>query len=164
MTTNCLIERMTNESKVKVYRKPREYLEKYPDGLMVICSSIPGTKFNGKYYGDEFLLRYSAWGFVNLARDPDYFGLYISHPISAVRYFGVIDEIIDPRKDEHLVEDFRDYEPYESGDKLIMLKSDSIVELDDEIPFEGDPNQIWGFRYTTLDNLIDAETTEELWS
>ncbi len=50
--------------------------------------------------------------FVNLAREPDYFGLYISSLIKAVRYFGVVDEIIDPREDEHPLGDFREYEPY----------------------------------------------------
>ena len=104
---------------------------------MVICTSIPGTQYEGRYYGEEFLLRHSAWGFVNLAREPDYFGLYISSPVKAVRYFGVVDEIIDPREEEHPVDDFREYEPYDEGDKLIMLESDSIIELDDEIPFGG---------------------------
>jgi len=151
---------MPPETKVKLYRKPREYLKKYPDGLMVICTSIPGTQHEARYYGEQFLLRYNAWGFVNLAREPDYFGLYISSPVSAVRYFGVVDEIIDPRDGGHPVEDFREYEPYEDGDKLIMLESDSIIELDDEIPFGGNP--VLGFRYTTLDKFIEAQTTEDL--
>jgi len=151
---------MTTETNAKLYRKPRETLEKYPDGVMVVCISKPGAKFGGRYYGEQFLLRYSAWGFVHLAREPDYFGLYISSPVKAVRYFGVVDEIIDPKEGEHSVEDFRDYEPYEDGDKLIMLESDSIIELDDEIPFGG--NQLFGFRYTTLDRFIDAESTVDL--
>ena len=98
-------------------------------------------------------------GFVNLVRGPDYFGLYISSPVKTVRYFGVVDKIMDPREGEHPVDDFRDYEPYKDGDKLIMLESDKIIELDDEIPFEGEP--MLGFRYTTLDRFIDAESTEE---
>jgi len=151
---------MTTESKVKLYRKPRKDLEKYPDGLTVICTSIPGTQHEGRYYGKEFLLRYGAWGFVNIAKDPDYFGLYVSSPVKGVRYFGVVDEVIDPREGEHPVDDFREYEPYDDGDKLIMLEKDSIIELDDEIPFEGDP--MLGFRYTTLDRFIEAESTEGL--
>jgi len=146
--------------KVKLYRKPREYLEKYSDGLMVICTSIPGGMFEGRYYGEEFLLRYNGWGFVNLGREPDYFALYISSPVRAVRYFGVVNEIIDPREEQHPVENFREYEPYESGDKLIMLEKDSIIELDDEIPFKGGP--VWAFWYTTLDRFIDAESTKDL--
>jgi len=78
----------------------------------------------------------------------------------SLRYFGVVDEIIDARDGGHPVDDFRDYEPYEEGDKLIMLESDSIIELDDEIPFEGDP--LLGFRYTTLDRFIYADNTKEL--
>jgi len=152
---------MPTETKAKLYRKPRKDLEKYPDGLMVICTSIPRTQHEGRYYGEEFLLKYSAWGFVHIAREPDYFGLYISSPVKALRYFGVVNEIIDPREGEHLVDDFREYEPYEDGNKLIMLERDSIIELDDEIPFEG--NLVFGFRYTTLDRFIDAESTQELW-
>jgi len=153
---------MATNTTVKLYRKPREYLEKYPDGLMVICTSFPGIECKNEiYYGEKFLFKYSAWGFVNIAREPDYFGLYISSPVSAVRYFSVIDKIIDPREKEHPVKNFRDYEPYESGDKLIMLKKDSIIELDDEIPFEG--GRLLTFRYTNLDRFIDAETTKDLW-
>ena len=79
----------------------------------------------------------------------------------SLRYFGVVDEIIDARDGGHPVDDFRDYEPYEEGDKLIMLESDSIIELDDEIPFGGDT--VLGFRYTTLEKFIDAKKTEDLW-
>jgi len=152
---------MATDTTVKLYRKPREYLEKYPDGLMIICTSIPGTQFEGRYYGEGFLLRYGGWGFVNLARKPNYFGLYISHPISKVRYFGVVDEIIDPKERNHPVEDFRDYEPYNKGDKLIMLEKDSIIELEDEIPSGGEG--IMSFRYTKLKRFVDAKTTEDLW-
>jgi len=59
------------------------------------------------------------------------------------------------------VDDFREHEPYEDGDKLIMLESDLIIELDDEIPFRGE--SMLGFRYTTLDKFTDTESTEELW-
>jgi len=129
---------------------------------MVICPSIPVTQYEGRYYGEEFLLRYyNAWGFVNLAKEPDYFGLYISSPVKAVRYFGVVDEIIDARDGGHPVDDFREYEPYEEGDKLILLEKDSIIELEDEISFSGKP--VLGFHYTTLDKFIDAESTDELW-
>jgi len=155
-----IFETMDTETKAKLDRKPRGYLEKYPDGRMVICPSTPGKQNEGRYYGEEFLLRYSAWGFVNLARKPDYFGLYISFPVQAVKYFGVVKEIIDPMEEEHPVEDFKDYEQYNDGDKLIMLESDSIIELDDKIPFKSD--RLLGFRYTTLNRFIEANDTQEL--
>jgi len=152
---------MTEETKVKVHQKSREYLKKYPDGQVIICTSASRKQVDSRDYGERFLLKYNAWGFVNIAQEPDYFGLYISSPVSAVRYFGVVDEIIDPREGEHSVENFRDYEHYESGNKLIMLEEDSIIELDDEIPFEGNP--VWGLRYVTLDKFIDAKSTKDLW-
>jgi len=151
---------MPSVDKAKLYRKSREELKKYPNGVMIICTSIPRTKLDDRYYGEQFLLKYRAWGFVNLNQEPYYFGLYVSSPVSAVRYFGLVDKILDPRKGEHPVDDFRKYEIYESGDKLIMLEKDSIIELNDEIPSNG--GAILGFRYTTLNKFINAETIEDL--
>jgi len=157
---------MAPKPTVKVYRKSREELKNYPDGLMVVCPSKPSKKIKHKkiiwrgYYGEDFLLEFGAWGFVNLSKDPDYFALYVSLPISAVKYFGVVDEILDPREEEHPVKDFRKYESYEEGDKLIMLKKDMIIELDDMIPYK--ETLIPGFRYTTLNKFIEAETTDDL--
>jgi len=34
----------------------------YPDGLMIICTSIPRTQYEDRYYGEEFLLKYSVGG------------------------------------------------------------------------------------------------------
>jgi len=72
-----------------------------------------------------------------------------------------VEDVIDPRNEEHPVDDFREYESYEEGNKLIMLNKDVIVELDDLIPYEG--RLIQSFRYTTLNKFIEAETTEDLW-
>lgn len=76
-------------------------------------------------------------------------------------YFGVVEEIIDPRKEEFTVDDSWEYKSYDESDKLIMLKRDMIVELDDPLPY-GD-NRIQRFRYTKLNKFIDAETTDDLW-
>lgn len=152
---------MTYPTKVKVYRKSRKKLECYPDGLMVISPSKPAQKIDRGYYGESFLLRYGAWGFINLSQEPDYFGLYVSSPISAVMYFGVVEEIIDPKKEEFTIDDSWKDESYDEGNKLIILKRDMIVELDDPLPYGG--TRIQRFRYTTLNKFIDAETTDDLW-
>jgi len=133
---------------------------------VVICPSKasktiePNKKRKEGYYGEDFLLEFGAWGFINLSREPYYFSLYISSPVSAVRYFGIVKEIIDPRKEDHPVDDFREYKSYDEGDKLIILKKDMIIELDNMIPYKG--TKIQGFRYTTLNKFIDAETTDDL--
>ena len=45
----------------------------------------------------------------------------------------MVDEIIDPGEEEHPVEDFREYEPYEEGNKSIILESDSTSELGNQL-------------------------------
>jgi len=147
-------------NEIKIYRKSREELECYPDGLMIICPSKPSEDIREGYYGEDFLLEFSAWGFINFSREPDYFGLYVTSPIKAVKYFGVVEEVIDPKKEEHPVDYFREYESYNEGDKLIILKRNKIIELDDMIPYEG--TRIQRFQYTKLNKFIEAETTDDL--
>jgi len=150
------------DNEIKVYRKSRDDLEELRDGLMIICPGKPTQETNGnKPFGEDFLFKYGAWGFVRLKYAPEYFGLYLSTPVKAVTYFGIVEDIIDPRKEEHPVDNFREYESYEEGDELIMLKRDKIIELNDLLPYEG--NRIQGWRYTTLNQFIEAETTDDLW-
>jgi len=149
------------EDQPKIYRKSKEFLENYPDGLMIVCPSVPLEISNEIQYGERFLLEYGAWGFINLSRDPDYFALYVSSPVSAVKYFGVVDEIIDPKEEEHPVDNFQEYESYSDGDKLIMLKRDKIFELNDLIYYRS--THIQSFRYTTLNKFTEADSTEDFW-
>lgn len=78
-----------------------------------------------------------------------------------MRYFGLIDKIIDSRKTDHPVNDFRKYKSYKEGDFLIILERDSIIELNNEIPFR--QGNIQRFRYTTLDKFINVKNTSDLW-
>lgn len=146
---------------MKIYRKDRNNLEKLPEGEVIICPSKPGLQTMGnKYYGEAFLRKYNAWGFVRPAESPEYFALYLSSPVRAVRYFAVIDEIVDPMIEDCKVEIFYEYEIYSPGKKVIHLK-EPLIELNDEIPFEG--RTIPTIRYTSLDKFIEAETTDDLW-
>lgn len=146
---------------MKHYRKNRNYLKKYPKGKVVICPSRPGFEMpDNKYYGERFLLEYGAWGFVKIEKNPEYFALYLSSPVKAVRYFAVIDEIISPEGDLR-VENYQEYEIYSPG-KMVIHLEEPLIELNDEIPFEG--GIIPNIRYTTLDKFIEAETTKDLWS
>jgi len=145
---------------MKVYRKDREYLKNYPDGLVVVCPSTPGFEVENRLYGEKFLLKYGAWGFVKIGRYPDYFSLYLSSPIKKIRFFGVIENIVDPTKEDCRVENYEEYDVYSPEKKVIHLE-EPLIELNDEIPFEGRP--IPGRRYTTLKEFIEAETTDDLW-
>jgi len=146
---------------MKIYRKDRKQLKKYPEGLVVVCPSKPGFEaLQNKYYGEKFILKYASWGFVRIAEHPAYFALYLSSPVSAVRFFAVIDEIVDPQKENCRVKNYKEYDIYEPGKKVIHLK-EPLIELNDEIPFEG--RHIHTIRYTPLEWFIEAETTEDLW-
>lgn len=152
---------MGPENKPKIYRKSREDLKNYGNGLMAICPSRPAHKTKEEDEGEHLFSQFGAWGFISLCREPEYFGLYVSSPTSAVKYFGVVEEVIDPRNKDPPIDDFREHESYEEGNKMIILKKDMIVELDDMVPYEGGPIQ--GLRYTTLNKFIQAETTDDLW-
>jgi len=146
---------------MKVYRKERSELEKYPKGEVLVCPSMPPFEtYDNKYYGEKFLHEYSGWGFVKVAKDPDYFALYLSSPVKAIRFFAVLDEIIDPRKEECEIANYEEYKMYSEGKKLIRLE-EPLIELNDEIPFEGLP--LFNRRYTTLNKFIEAENTSDLW-
>lgn len=49
-----------SKNKLKIYQKPREFLEKYPDGLVLVCPSFPKNKVEDKEYGEKFFLKYGA--------------------------------------------------------------------------------------------------------
>jgi len=149
------------DSKPKIYRKSREDLKTRKDGLMAICPARPSLEIKEGKSGEAFLLEYGAWGFIRICKEPDYFGLYVSSPVSAIKYFGVIDQVKDPNENDHDIDGFREHESYEEGYKILTMKNDLIVELNDLIPLEGPPIQ--GLRYTTLTKFIEAETTSDLW-
>ena len=104
----------------------RKDLTSKRDGLVIICPSDTA--------GPAWLKKYNAWRSVKISRDPIYFALYVSWPVSKVLYFGEIETIID-------VENSAITRKYgqppvgssESGKKAIILKPGTIRELSDPI-------------------------------
>jgi len=103
--------------------------------------------------GVHFLLENTAWGYVNITREVDYIALYITEPEQAVKYFGKVKKISPQEEHETLAR-----EEYE-GKQIILL--DWVTPLSNPIRLEGLP--IRSLRYTSLQKLLKAKTTDDLW-
>lgn len=141
--------------------KIKSELSDLPNGEVIVCPSNLGKIEDGVRHGIEFLKYHNAWGFINVGREPDYLAIYVTKPVQEVKYFGEIEEIIDPKRERSPVENFDKHSTYSEGKELLLLKEESLRELENPIPFEG--KNIFGPRYTTLDKLRKATTTEDLW-
>jgi len=126
-------------------------------GDVVFCPS--------RVEGVEFLKKYNAWGFVTIGRKQiPYFALYVGKPESSVLYFGEIESITQPLKSkEDLVKiQMQDTETFETGKRVIHLKSGTLVRFKDPIPLKNRRSAPRGLRYTTLKRLIQARNISEL--
>lgn len=131
---------------------PRNSLQKFPDGEVLICISRPD--------GIDFLKTSNGWGFIRVRRQPKYFALYVSSPHSAVKYFAEVEKIIDPKSPESPVEKPEIYEGYAEGKKLILFRKDSLRELTDPIPRgEKWPQSLF---YTMLYTFITASSLDNI--
>ncbi|MCF7875968.1 type I restriction enzyme HsdR N-terminal domain-containing protein [Candidatus Bipolaricaulota bacterium] len=144
--------------------------EKYEEGTVMVTPSSPETvdEETGLPSGVGFFKEYSAWGFVRIGatRDIDYLALYVTSPESAVKYFGKVEDIVDPRdpkspvkehieKKEQIVDSWN----LEEGKKVAVLEKDSLVELTD--PIEGTV-PLQSFWYTSFERFVKAEVTGDL--
>lgn len=115
--------------------------------------------------GLDFLFRNQAWGFVHISQSPEHIAFYVTggDGVSAVWYVARVDEVVDI-EDADLVDDPAELidlsDPNERRKKVIELEPDSLYELEDPIPYSKKYPQ--SLRYTTLDKLRTAETTEDL--
>ena len=135
----------------------RNKLAMKPPGEVVLCPS--------RIEGVEFLKKYNAWGFVTIGRKQiPYFALYVGKPESSVLYFGEIESITQPLKSkEDLVKiQMQDTETFETGKRVIHLKSGTLVRFKDPIPPKNRRSAPRGLRYTTLKRLIQAKNISEL--
>jgi hypothetical protein len=115
--------------------------------------------------GLDFLFRNNAWGFIEVASNPNYIAFYISggDGASAVWYIGEVDRVTSI-EDADLIDDpdeliDRD-DPKNRNKKVIEIKSNTIAEFDTPIPYLKKYPQ--SARYTKLENLWDAVTTDDL--
>ena len=130
-------------------------LEPSREGRVVICTSKPK--------GVRFLLKYNAWGFVRIQKEPYYFALYVSRPLSRVTYFGEIEKIVYPEDSDSPidVEQASRYENFGEGKKVIILKTQSLRRLKGGIPKGPFKKVPQGMRYTTFRQFVNAKTTDD---
>jgi len=118
--------------------------------------------FPTKESGLPFLKENEAWGFVRVGKEFDYVVMYVTDDVREVKYIGQVEDVVDPGDAELIREptDYKDAAKIADGKKVITFKSGSLYELEDPIPFESKYPQ--GLRYTTLEKLRTAETTDDL--
>jgi len=126
---------------------------KQDDGEVIICPSKPD--------GVKFLLAYQSWGFIRIKRSPKYLALYVSRPYSEVQYLGEIDRIIDPKDASSPVPNPAQFEEYEEGKKLVVLKTGTLRKLLDPVKLREAFPPV-GRRYTTLQRLLQAKDLDEV--
>ncbi len=114
--------------------------------------------FPSQESGVHFLKENAAWGFVKVGQEFDYVAMYISGDESEVRFIAEVDEVVDP-EDADIERSLDNYEIGEN-DRVIQFKEGSLHELEDPVPFESKYPQ--SHRYTTLGELKDAETTDDM--
>ncbi|HDQ05718.1 MAG TPA: hypothetical protein ENN36_03215, partial [Candidatus Bathyarchaeota archaeon] len=132
----------------------RSQLRPLRDGRVVVCTS--------KLNGVKFLLKYNAWGFVRIQREPTYFALYVSRPLSRISYFGEVKNIVYPEDFDSPItkEQASQYEKFKEGKKIIVLKPKSLKRLKEGIPKGPLKKLPQGMRYTTFTKFVNARTTD----
>lgn len=111
--------------------------------------------------GIEFLSEYRAWGFINIASEPDYFLIYLSGPFQHVRYLGIVERITSA--DEFVAKHDIGEEEYKYDSTKKVVEFSELFRLQDPIPIGPDkPHRMQGLLYTTLGEVKSADTTDDL--
>ncbi len=151
-------QQKSTTSEIKIINR-NALLESNAPGEVIICPSKP--------YGVDFLVKYNAWGYVNISknRNPEYFALYISAPKSAIVYFGEIDSISEPltSKSEipNISEEDIDKTLFDKGKRIIFLKPNTLVKLENPVPL-GNKVILQSIRYISLNDLVNAKTVDDI--
>jgi len=125
----------------------------------------PGKRvavFPTKESGLPFLKENEAWGFVRVGSEFDYVAMYVTGDLQEVKYFAEVSEVVDLESAELLRDplDYKDGAKIEDGKQVIEFEPGSLYKLEDPVPFESKYPQ--GLRYTTLGELRNAETTDDM--
>lgn len=112
--------------------------------------------------GVKFLKDNNAWGFVRLGRRPDFVAMYVTEGISEIRYVAEVAEIVKPTEADLVkpAEEYTDQAEFGRDKRVVRFKDNSLYELENPIPFETRYPQ--GLRYSTLEKLRTAETTDDV--
>lgn len=127
---------------------------------VIICPS--------KQDGIDFLKKYNAWGFVTLSdyhsKTAKYLAVYISDPVSSVKYFGEILSVSGrlKLKDEVSWINENDLKEFNVGKRLIILKPGSFRLLNDPIPVGLKRKGLQGKIYSSIGKFVKANNLDEL--
>jgi hypothetical protein len=112
--------------------------------------------------GIPFLKENEAWGFVRVGRNFDYVAMYVTGDVRQIKYFAEVDEVVTPAEAglERNPLDYKEREKIADDKMVVKFKSGSLYELEDPIPYDTKYPQ--GLRYTTLEKIREAETTDDV--
>ena len=134
----------------------------------IVRSDIEGDSdarvavFPTRESGLPFLKENEAWGFVRVGRDFDYVAMYVTGDVREVKFFAEVEDVVAP-EDADLMRgalEYKDRAKIAEDKKVVTFRSGSLYELDDPIPYETKYPQ--GLRYTKLEKLRRADTTDDL--
>ncbi len=125
------------------------------DGVVLVCS--------GKPPGVAWMLEHYGWGYIRVGRHPRYFALYVSGGDRSVRYFAEVARIVSPEDEASPVkQSYLSDTVYQRGKKVVLFKAGSLARLARPVPFGSNRQFLQSIKYTTLEALRVAKTTDEL--
>lgn len=115
--------------------------------------------FPTKKSGIEFIEENNAWGFVTIARRPEYIAMYVAGDLAEVRYFATVKDIVRANE-ASLKRDAEQYDQYDATKMVVKFEPDSLYQLEDPIPYgEKTP---YSLRYTDIKTFKTGESTDDL--
>lgn len=135
-------------------RTTRQSISGDPDAQVAV--------FPTKESGLAFLKENEAWGFVRVGSDFEYVAMYVTGDAQEIKYIAEMSDIVEPDEADLMRDpvDYRDGAKIAEGKKVIEFAPDSLYELEDPVPYATKYPQ--GLRYSTLGDLREAETTDDM--
>lgn len=118
--------------------------------------------FPTKKSGLPFLRENNAWGFVRVGSEFDYVAMYVTGEVRQVKYFAAVEDVVPPTEAElsRPIEEYADGAKIGENKMIVRFEPNSMYELEDPVPYETKYPQ--GLRYSTLEALRTAETTDDM--
>jgi len=142
----------SNGSRKQTGKLNRKEINGSPDDEVAIFPSLES--------GIAWIKKYNAWGSVKINRTPRFLALYVARPHSKIMYLGEIERITPRLAPGEKVEGID--EELVPGKQVIILKNNSLVELNDPIPVGPLGSSIQGLIYTNLITFKTAKTTKDI--
>jgi len=134
---------------------PLADLSALAEDQVIVCPSKPA--------GVDWMFRYYGWGYIRIRRQPKYFALYVTDGTRRVRYFAMVERIVEPSADDSPVREvYSTDRTYKPGKKVLLFKRNSLSRLREEIPLGNNRYILQSPKYYTLSSLRKAKTTDDL--